>query len=115
MIISEHRMEEIIFRQVLENFRERSTGEDEQTTVGGFADAEREVEVKLSGFDESNSHAALMQRRENVHVVDVRVSEAFSVVNQQDPVLPRLVVVPIAVLDEKVEDCSIDEIEDPRG
>jgi hypothetical protein len=108
-------MEEIIFRQVFENFRERSTGEDEQTTVGGFADAEMGVEVNFSRFLEGNSQAALMQRRENVHVVDVGVSKPFPVVDQKQPVLPRLEVMSIAVLDEKVKDRSVDEIEDSRA
>lgn len=62
----------------------------------------------------THSHAALIQRRQNVQMIDVRMAEALAVVHQHHPVAARLVVMPIAVLDQKVEHGHIDEVEQPR-
>lgn len=55
-----------------------------------------------------SQRAALIQRRKNVQEVLVRTPEPFPVVQQQQPVVPRLVMMSVAVLDEEIENRTID-------
>lgn len=47
-------------------------------------------------------------------MIDVRMAEALAVVHQHDAIVARLVVVSVAVLDQKVEDGHVDQVEQTR-
>lgn len=55
-------------------------------------------------------HAALVQWCQNIHMINVRISESFAIVHQHNAFVSRLVVMAIAVLNEKIKNGHIDQV-----
>lgn len=58
-----------------------------------------------------NSHAALVQRCQYVKMILVWITESFSVIQQQNAIVSGFVVMAIAVLNEKIKDGYIYQVQ----
>lgn len=112
MLIGEQRIQHIVLGQQPEEFGQRAAGEHLQALPRRFSHATMMVnQLRIHKQPQNYSHATLVQRCQDVQVIDVRMAEALAVVHQHDAIVTRLVVMPVAVLDQKVEDGHVDQVE----
>jgi hypothetical protein len=108
--VGDDRMQKVVFRHLLQDLGEGASCEQQQPGVRCFPQSkgrgERKV-VQLIDVSRTHvqihSHAALIERREDVRKVIVVCPEALAIIEQQQATLSRLVMMSVAVLYEKIE------------